>query len=167
MDPKAITDAPTDVEGLHRYTKVQRATWITQRFGWWLLLALVLAGTAGLFGEGPLSKSSAAGEEGKVEYETILRRDSKSRVSFELAGRSSKATLSLPVEYVRSVEILDVWPQPADVTASPQAHIFSFNTQEGRAFVTMTIQPRHFGRLPFHPRLNGEPVATQRPIVLP
>jgi len=49
----------------------------------------------------------------------------------------------------------------------PHGQFFVFTAPYARAHVSMKIRARRIGLLDFTPRVNGEPLKTRRPLVLP
>jgi len=167
MSMEPLLDAPRSVQELNRQMDVQKATWRTQRIGWWVLLLFSLLGLAGLLGGGPLAKTTAHSGNTEVEYEYILRREGDSTVTFDMAALDGRAVVTLPLRYLEAAEIVDIQPEPIAVFSGPDAQTFVFAAPHERTSVSLRIRARQIGQLKFTPNVNGQAVPTRLPVVLP
>lgn len=168
MTTDPILDAPRDIQELHRYKHIQQATWRAQRVGWWVLVLITLAGLAGLFGNGPLAKTSTRLGPIEAQYEFILRREADAVITFDTpAPASGRASLTLPASYLDAVKISSIQPEPLAAYASKDGQTFIFAAPEARTRIRLTIRPRHIGWLDFAPQINGHPLPPRSPLVLP
>lgn len=171
MSKDPFLDAPRTVQDLHRQMDVQTTTWRIQRIGWWVLLLFSIAGAAGVLGRGPLAETTAqtSAQTGgtQLRYERVLRREGDSWLRFDMASQGGQATISLPQKYMEVIEITDIQPEPAESFTGPEGLSFVFAAPHERAQIRMKIRPHRAGFLDFAPTVNGEPLNTRRPLVLP
>src|SRR5213595_1235399 len=66
--------------------------WHVEFVGWIVMLALVVAGLAGVVGRGPIASARAAGAT-TVEYERIARYQTPTRIVVSLPANQPQATL--------------------------------------------------------------------------
>ncbi|HEY0681910.1 MAG TPA: hypothetical protein VGD45_06250 [Steroidobacter sp.] len=85
-----------------------------------LLVLFILGALAGLFGDGPLSQSSIASADGQVrmEYQRFSRRLAPQSLEITLPTHASAGhvELHLNAEYLRRVQITEIFPQPLEST---------------------------------------------------
>ncbi len=91
---------------------MHRTGWITQIFGKILILAFMVLGLLGLFGEGWLSKKQVQAGGAQVRYERFLRHDADTKMHIALAGVTGFSAVSFPLNYIRDLEVHTVIPQP-------------------------------------------------------
>jgi hypothetical protein len=135
----------------------QHHIWAVQRIGWAVMAAAVLAALLGLFGgAGPLSNATAGGQEAPLsleEYERFSRfgMPTTLRVHLDTApGQGGEVRLSLSREYLESVQIQHVTPQPKSVEAGPDriTYVFDVTTAPDQpTAVTFNLQPDKVGLL--------------------
>jgi hypothetical protein len=102
-----------------------RREWRFQRIGWLLMLLVVLAALAGLFGRGPLAKASggAPNAPARLEYERIVRYTSPTQLTVLLSPEAIEegiARIWLEREYIQAVEIDRIVPEPEQEEAAEQ-----------------------------------------------
>lgn len=162
-----LLDAPRNIQELKRQTDMQSTTWRIQRIGWWGFLLFSLAGAVGLLGQGPLAEVTGRTGEAQVRYDWMLRREGDSVVTFDIPGRNGRAVITLPARYMEATEISAIQPQPWATFTGPDRQFFVFSAPYGRTTVRLTIRARRIGLLDFAPSVNGQPLDTRRPVVLP
>lgn len=102
----------------------QRREWTVQRVGWAAMALLVIAALAGLLGPGPLSRTTATSEDGLVEvsYQRFghLEADDMIRIVVAPAAVTGDSVeVQLAQDWVRSVDISGITPEPTDQVATP------------------------------------------------
>jgi hypothetical protein len=145
--------------------ELQRHMWAVQRVGWVVMAAAVLAAVLGLFGgAGPLSKTSVGDPDAPLsieEYERFSRfgMPTTLRVHLDPARESGgEVRLSVSREYLESVQIQSVTPQPRSVAAGPDWLTYVFDVTSGPGqptAVTFNLQPDRVGLLEGRVRLEG------------
>lgn len=127
----------------------QRGEWLVQRISWAVMVLLVLAGLAGVFGSGPMSSATASSPDGSVsvDYGRFARFKSpeKLRVTVrpEAASKedASKRVLrvQLSSDYLKGVQIQRIVPEPDAVQIGEQWTVFLFPLLEASAPATVTV----------------------------
>jgi stage V sporulation protein SpoVS len=134
---------------------VQRRSWVAQRAGWAVMLAIVVAAMLGLCGSnGPLNGVSAGAEGGavSVRYARFLRHMSPATLQVELgAGAVDQgyARLLIAGAYLEQFEIDAVTPEPAWVQLGPEGLIYGFAVAGtgGPLVVSFSLRPDAYGRV--------------------
>lgn len=97
---------------LNERLDLHRKGWQVQPFGKALIVAFMIAGLLGLFGNGWLSKQNIRQGRAQVSYERFFRRDGKMELEVSMTGVSGRSAISFPLAYLKDIEITQVMPQP-------------------------------------------------------
>jgi hypothetical protein len=127
----------------------QRREWIFQRVGWVFLGLVVLAGLAGLFGNGPLSNRSLSNESATLKFERFVRRDADTRWELELHRLASSGTVDVTIDAPlgASFETVSIQPTPTSTSLSKGRWVYHFELRgEGENRVVFIVQPEHMGQ---------------------
>jgi hypothetical protein len=142
-----------DIE-LEQDIAFQRKQWRIERVGWGLIALLVVLAAAGLFGTGPLSSATAGGEtEGlTVEYERFVRRQGQAEIVIAIDARhasNGQVAVRIDGDYLASVRIQEVSPQPVEVRADGSDQVYVFAVADGAASIEVIFGgvPLEIGRL--------------------
>ena len=132
----------------------QRRQWRLERAGWVLIALVVALAALGLFGTGPISSATAGGgEEGlTVEYQRFVRRQGQLELVIGIDARhasNGQVALRIDGDYLASVRIQEVSPEPVEVRADGADRVYVFAIAEGASSVEVTIggAPQEIGRL--------------------
>lgn len=111
----------------------ERGWWRVQRICWVVFSILLLAGVAGLFGNGPLSRATAEppGAELHVRYERLARRETPTILELHLdrpALASGQVRIRLNRELVQRLRIKDIIPAPLSTQPLAGGARFTFST---------------------------------------
>ena len=152
----------------------QRREWRAERVGWALMLALVIAGMLGVFGEGWLSQTSTevVGGRLRVDYERIARHGSPASLRVALAPgavATGVALVWLDREYLEGVEVEGIEPQPDASWVARDRVVFAvrLSNPADSAYVTFTLTPDDFWSRSVRVGLDGGPSVAFRQFVLP
>jgi len=109
----------------------QRREWIVQRVGWVIIAALLLAALAGLFGPGPLSKTTVGNETDPVraEYYRFWRMASPMPLRLRLTPAhpdQSEIGVWMSRAYLESMRVETVTPEPERVEAGTDHFVYVF-----------------------------------------
>jgi hypothetical protein len=140
-----------------------------QRIGWALLLAFVLAGAAGAFGNGALSRVSVRHPGLTIEYERMLRLlvVSEIRVRFE-APAGAAARIAVEPTRAPELEVRSVMPEPVSERATALGSVYELAAVPGRALeVVLRCVPRRPGRSAISIHVEGREPVVLRQWVLP
>ena len=127
----------------------QRATWVTERIGWGLVVILMLLALAGLFSMGPLSSVEKSDESGALtaRYQYFHRSGAKDVMELTLVPLDgSGAQLRFDSAFLRAFTIERVQPEPREWRGEADGAALVFLPTEGRSFtVQISLLPEGMG----------------------
>lgn len=89
-----------------------------ERFAFGLLVLFIVGALLGLFGDGPLSRTTATSADGqvKIEYQRFCRRVTPQLldITFPVPVGVESIELTINDEYLRGVQITETFPQPVE-----------------------------------------------------
>lgn len=142
---------------------------VAQKIGWVLLALFVLAGAAGAFGSGALTRASLQRDGVRVDYDRVLRARAPSELRIAIQ-RASPARVELAVEQPEPerIEIRELFPAPERQRAARRGPIYQLETGgDAPPVVALRILPRRPGSSELRLRLDGSPPLVIRQHVLP
>jgi hypothetical protein len=142
-----------DVLELKQDLEFERRSRSIERVGWVVIAAVALAALAGLFGSGPLSRTTL-GEPGGplwIEYARFGRLGAPLALRVHVApntGRQTALRLWLSRDYMERVQVDQVTPQPERVEAGSERLTYAFSLAESSRSTTIifSLKMDHFGR---------------------
>jgi hypothetical protein len=142
-----------DVLELKQDLEFERLSWSVERVGWVVIAVVALAALAGLFGPGPLSRTTI-GEPGGtlwLEYARFGRLGAPLTLRVHAApntGRQTALRLWLSRDYMERVQVEQVTPQPEQVEAGSERLTYTFPLAESSrsTAVTFSLKMDQFGR---------------------
>lgn len=144
----------------------QQRQWKAERIGWAIMVLIALLALIGLFGNGPLSSASVEAPDGSLStaYGRFVRQEAPSTLTFQVAGSqatNSEIELWVSQDYLESMEIQHISPQPTEVRGGENRMIYVFTIDDPSATlqVTFSLEPQEMGRL------SGEVGVTDGPMV--
>jgi hypothetical protein len=141
----------------------QRRAWTFERIGWVAMALVLLAGIAGVWGEGPLAQAEAVSRDGSysVEYARFARHQAPEaiRVTLTAGAAGQEARLSIDRDYADGMQVEEVYPEPESVEAGPDEVIYVFSlAEEGTAAtVVFSVLYDDIGRNGGEITLEGHP----------
>lgn len=155
----------------------QHRMWRIERIGWWSIAGILLAAAAGLFGHGPLSRTTLEVTDHRqpaqvmvLDYDRFGRAHSESQFIFSRpAGPQQGNTFALwlSADYVSDVEILRITPDPVSQESVLNGVRYRFHLEEGAQTVIFRFKAERSGRLSGSFRLNDGPPAAFRQWLFP
>jgi hypothetical protein len=121
----------------------EKKFWRVQRIGWIVLGLVWLAGLAGLFGSGLVSKATASGPDLRLEYERFVRYTAPQELTLHLGPAATarpKVRLWVDRQYLESQQIESVVPEPESVEAGPDRMVFIFSMAQPGAPTSITVR---------------------------
>ncbi len=112
---------------------VERREWAAQRVGWVVILLILVAGLAGIWGVGPLSQATAASGGLTVHFERFARTRAESEMVVTLLHGSAVngvAAIWLDRDYLESAAVQRVLPEPAGMAAMAGQVVYRFIVNE-------------------------------------
>lgn len=120
----------------------QRREWVVQRVGWWIGVAILLAGAAGLLGAGPLSHASASSGPLEVDYDRFVRRRAPSQFDVVVGpGAAVEGEVSLWIDgaLLEKIDVERIMPEPSAMEASPGRVVYRFVVEDPEQPVRITF----------------------------
>ena len=123
----------------------ERRTWAVQRAAWVVMLLILAAALVGLVGRGPLSRATA-GDPGSglwAEYSRFERYQAPTVVRVHLgpgAGQGGKVRLWLSREFIETVDLEHVYPEPEAVEAAADRLTYVLATPDPSQPLAITYQ---------------------------
>lgn len=144
----ATKSRPKDALAVDRAEGFLRRERHAQRVGTGILTLFVLAGAAGLFGNGPLSQVVETSGVLTVTYERFTRQSVHSELAIE-AGVPPAAAAEIRVarEFLDMVDLVDVRPVGALKRLEENAAVFEVPAPGGRVWLQLRYAPQRYGVL--------------------
>ncbi len=130
-----------------------RASWMVQRIGWLAMALLVVAALLGLTGGGGALNVVSMGAEGGplcLLYHSPARKHAITEVEVTLrTNDDGTARMWFSRDYIDTMELSQINPQPEQVEAAADRLIFTFNAADASQpiRVTFSFKPLHMGTL--------------------
>jgi hypothetical protein len=119
--------------------------WVIQRIGWFLIIAAMLAGALGVFGEGILSKQRPSAGNIQAEYEHFLRFESETKLAIQSADEHI-STISLPQKYLKDFRVIRFVPEPVNSNTTIDDIKYNFPPAENH-IVSIYLMPKTTGSI--------------------
>jgi hypothetical protein len=150
----------------------QRREWRVQRLGWTAMALLVVAALIGLLGPGPLSSATAVTDDGlaQVEYQRFGHLEADDALTVVVAPAAvtdDSVDVELAADWVRSVDISSIVPEPQEQVATPYGLRLTVAAEPGsRVTVQIAFRAMRVGVVDAGFRFDGQTVPFQ-PFVYP
>jgi hypothetical protein len=149
-----------------RAEKFLRRERVAQQIGVGLLTLLVVAGAAGLFGNGPLSAVTTTSGGLTIRYERFARQSFRTSLQIEAAAPSpGPAAIRLSRHFIDRVDVVEMRPPGALTQLDREFAIFEVPSSSGAAFLEVQYEPKHYGVLESQVRLDGQSMGHLRQVV--
>lgn len=152
----------------------QRREWFAERVAWAVMALLIAAALLGLFGTGPLSRTTAGDEAGPMwlEYERFARLLAPALLRVHVGPGAAKdgiVRVWIDRRYIDRLEVQQVTPQPDSTELGGERLIFAFRRAEddGAATITFNARPTHAGSLSGQVGLIDGPAVSLQQFVYP
>ena len=127
--------------------------WIVQRIGWVIIIAIVIAGILGIFGEGPMSEQRPVSGNIKATYERFFRFEAEMKIVVE-SNSDHISQISFPQQYLKNFKIVRFVPEPVNNITAPGEVIYNFLPAQNRV-VSVYLTPTSKGRIKGNMKVNG------------
>jgi hypothetical protein len=129
----------------------QQREWRVQRAAWVVVLLVLIAALAGLFGGGPLSQGKVVSGSLALAYPRFARERAPAALEIEVGADTAVAgeiPLWLNRAFLDKVDVERIVPEPAAMEAESDRVIYRFAVANPRqpATITFDIQPHEPGR---------------------
>lgn len=140
-----------------------RAAWRVERVGWALMALALLGALLGLFGDGPMSQTSAGNSAAfEVSYDRFQRSSAPQVYSFAVhpsVVAEGSLYLRFDASLIEGIELDSVVPEPDSVRAASRYTDFVFRVEPGQGplRITFRFRPATFGHLTGYVTAPGAP----------
>lgn len=127
-----------------------------------LILLLITAGLAGIFGYGIWTKKTLTlNDNAQMEYECFLRERKETPLKINLNNKDhSSASIVIPSRYLKKVGIKSILPVPTEVVSGEDSILFRFKTKGSENIsITFNTYPIKAGNVELNLTVNGEPAS--------
>ena len=141
-------DSPVDED-----LQFQRRQWRIERFGWSVMVVIIVAALAGVFGGGGLiADTTASDSAGSTEilYARFARYASPTTLDVNVAASASGRPILVRVtdKYLNTMKVRAITPPPTSTVIADQQHVFVFERSAPSASATIRfeLEPAAMGR---------------------
>jgi hypothetical protein len=152
----------------------QRRDWAVRHIAWAILALIILAALLGLFSNGILSQATLGGDEAalQLEYERFGRHKAPMTLKVRLGPKAiqeGRARLWLERNYLNTIKVETITPQPDSVESSANRLIYVFSAPGSNysVEVTFVVQSEKVGRQAGQVGLAGGPALSFRQFIYP
>jgi hypothetical protein len=153
----------------------QRRSWIVQRVGWGVMLAISLSGLFGVFGDGPLASADAGTESSglRIEYERFVRQEAPGALIANVGAASvrpdSTVQIWLDRKWLEKMEVKEVTPEPYSSRLEPDRVLYTFgvNPTSMPVRITWYLQTHALGRSSGRIGISGGPTISYSQFAYP
>jgi hypothetical protein len=134
---------PQHTLDLEEHLRVQRIGWLVSRIAWSVMAAIVVAALAGVFGGGPLGARTSVHPSGiALHYDAFGRYGADSILRFEVpasAAEGDDRSVWLDADYVQSMKVDNISPEPDMVTQSDGGYRYTFVVSDRASVLEVTF----------------------------
>jgi hypothetical protein len=148
-------DDDLTIDRPERFLQHERAV---QKAGVVFLTVFVVAGVAGLFGNGPLADATIASGGTTLRYERFTRQTFRTELDISIASvNAPTVALTLPRTFLDRIDMLDL--RPADTLKRMDGDFATFEVPvlNGAASVVLYYEPKETGILEADVSVGGAP----------
>lgn len=139
---------------------------LAQRIGTGVLSVFVIAGVAGAFGNGPLSRTRVQDGSVTLEFERFTRQTFRTQLEISIAGLTGASQeIRIPREFLRRIDLFEVRPADTLKRLEEDVAIFEVPVANGTASLELLYAPNSFGVLQADIAAGTVPSARVRQIV--
>jgi hypothetical protein len=139
---------------------------VAQRIGTAILSVFVIAGVAGAFGSGPLSRTRVQDGSVTLEFERFTRQTFRTQLDISIAGLTGASQeIRIPREFLRRIDMLEMRPVGSLKRLEEDVAIFEVPVANGTAGLELLYAPNFFGVLQIDIAAGTAPSARVRQIV--
>src|SRR5690606_7618716 len=110
----------------------QQRMWKVEHVGWCVIAAVVVAALCGAFGGSWLGRTTVSGSDGRLalEYDRLWRVRSPTSLKVDVRSPSGgeRARIWIARDYIGSMSITEITPQPVRVEGDAERVVFEFAT---------------------------------------
>lgn len=123
----------------------ERREWVVQRIGWAAMLAFLIAAGLGLFGSGPLARTTTGPASLRVEYPVFARLEAPDEIEVEARTSGPELRIAIDRDFLTHNELERVTPQADVVELEGDRVVHVFRTGAGTQRVVFELRARRLG----------------------
>jgi hypothetical protein len=123
-----VSHAASAIQEIEQHLDSQKKLWMFQRLGIVFMFLFVGACLLGVLGPGAFSKTIKGTDQLQVEFQRFLHYRNPSQFRFKIARHGEKAVLFINRDFIESVDVKRVNPEPESVISSGTEHKYVFAT---------------------------------------
>ena len=131
----------------------QRRQWRVERFGWAVMVVVIGAAIAGVFGGGGLIAHTTASDSARsteVQYARFARYASPTTLDVNVAASASGRPIRVRVSdrYLSAMKVRAITPPPTSTAIADRQHVFVFErtAPSASAAIRFELEPAEIGR---------------------
>jgi hypothetical protein len=124
--------------------ELQEKGWVIQRVGWIMIIAVMIAGALGLFGNGWISNQTSSSGNVKAEFERFFRYETEMKVLVESSDHIS--SISFPQKYLKDFRIIHFVPEPFNNNTTGNEVRYNFLKGQNK-IVSVYLVPKSYGSI--------------------
>lgn len=129
----------------------QRRQWRVERVGWAVMVVIIVAALAGVFGAGGLvARATASAGSTEVQYARFARYAAPTAIEVKVAAAANGRPIRLRVSdrYLSAMNVRAITPPPASTAIADREHVFVFERSVSPAAATIRfdLEPAAMGR---------------------
>ena len=133
-----------DISAVEKEINFQKKEWVIYRIAWVLMGLFLIAGLAGLWGSGPLSKRKVQVKNFTLEYERFGRVQKSFKLFLHLNSNKTSPSVRINNDYFKSMQLVDIVPRPVLMKVIDKDLILEFGPAKNGT-ITFIIDPWKMG----------------------
>jgi hypothetical protein len=128
--------------------RYHRREWRTQRLGWAVLAAVLVAACAGLFGSGPMAVQKVAVGDSTLEFDRFVRRRAAAEWKLQpapTAAAGDEVVVRIASRFLEKFELKRIVPEPTSSALAGEQTVFRFDASNMRGAIVFHVEPEDFG----------------------
>lgn len=144
--------------------ELQQKGWAFQKFGWFFILSVMIAGVLGLFGDGVLSGRTLTEGTSSISFQRFFRYETEMKILIQ--SQSHIASISFPEQYLKKFRIVRFVPEPINNNTIHNSVRYNFLPAENH-LVTVYVIAKDFGTVDGVMRINEKENFTLKQFIYP
>lgn len=155
----SIEIVKTDLE-IDEELEAHKRGWSAQKAGLVLIFGLLLLAAAGVFGNGPASKTRITKEQITIESERFYRHGARMELKIHVVdAKADGVTVTFPNEYLQKFRVESILPEPKENKSTDGEVSYTFQGN-GKMDITFHLSPGTQGTI------TGEVFVNEKPFQL-
>jgi hypothetical protein len=123
----------------------ERREWKVQRVGWAAMAGFLVAAGLGLFGSGPLARTSAGGADLRVDYPLFARLEAPDEIRVEARSTGPELRIAVSRDFLTDNELEAVTPEPVSVELEGDRLVHVFHAGPGVDRIVFALRAHQLG----------------------